>query len=577
MRVSRLFLTTLREDPADAEVVSHKLMIRAGCVRKLATGIFSYLPLGLLALRKFERIVREEMQRAGAQEVLLPSVQPAELWIESGRWNAYGSLLLKFKDRHDRDYCMGPTHEEVITDLVRREVRSYRDLPVNLYQIQTKFRDEIRPRFGLMRGREFQMKDGYSFDLDDAGAEKSYRDMFDAYTRIFERCGLNFSSVEADSGDIGGSFSHEFMVLADTGEDAVVSCAHCGYAANTEKAELNPPDPPPVSDDLPPFQKVLTENMRTIEEVTAFLKVRPQDLIKTLIYRAADGRPVAVLTRGDHEVNEIKLKNILGGGEPGLADPALIEQVTGARVGFAGPVGLNITLLADHAVRAMPWAVVGANQDDHHLTGVAPGRDFSPTSYHDLRVAQDGDPCPRCGSALNIRRGIEVGHVFKLDTKYSLPMKATYADADGVEHPIIMGCYGIGMGRTLAAAIEQNHDQDGIIWPMPLAPFQAVVLPLQAKDEAVMRAAEDLYRRLWDLGVETLLDDRDERAGIKFKDADLIGIPLRLSVSRRTLDRGEVEFKPRAAAEARFFQQDEAPGKILEIRNALIEDPRRSV
>lgn len=575
MRISRLFLTTLREDPADAEVVSHKLMIRAGYIRKLATGIFSYLPLGLLALRKFERIVREEMQRAGAQEVLLPSVLPAELWRESGRWDAYGSLMLKFKDRHDREYCMGPTHEEVVTDLVRHEVRSYRDLPVNLYQIQTKFRDEIRPRFGLMRGREFQMKDGYSFDLDDAGAEKSYRDMFDAYTRIFERCGLRFSSVEADSGDIGGSFSHEFMVLAETGEDAVVSCAKCGYAANTEKAELTAPEPEPASAERPPYRKVLTENMRTVEEVTAFLKVRPQDLIKTLIYRAPDGRPVAVLARGDHEVNEIKLKNILGGEEPALADPALIQHVTGARVGFAGPVGLGVTTLADHAVRAMPWAVVGANEDDHHLTGVVPGRDFSPGSYHDLRVAQAGDPCPRCGSGLSIHRGIEVGHVFKLDTKYSRPMKATYADAEGVEHPMIMGCYGIGMGRTLAAAIEQNHDENGIIWPMPLAPFEAIVLPLQAKNEEVARAAEELYRRLWDLGVETLLDDRDERAGIKFKDADLIGIPLRLSVSQRTLERGEVEFKPRAAGQVRFFKLEEAPQKVLEIRDALRKDPRR--
>jgi len=575
MRISRLFLTTLREDPADAEVVSHKLMIRAGYIRKLATGIFSYLPLGLMALRKLEKIVREEMQRAGALEVLLPSVQPAELWKESGRWNAYGAMLLRFKDRHDHEYCMGPTHEEVVTDLVRREVRSYRHLPVNLFQIQTKFRDEIRPRFGLMRGREFQMKDGYSFDLDEAGAEQSYRDMFAAYTRIFERCGLLFNSVEADSGDIGGSFSHEFMVLADTGEDAVVSCPHCGYAANTEKAELAAPAPERAPVLGPPYEKVRTENMRTVEEVTGFLKVRPQDLIKTLIYQAADGRPIAVLVRGDHEINEIKLKNILGGGEPGLADPALIEKVTGARVGFAGPVGLGVSMLADHAVRGMSWAVVGANEDDHHLTGVVPGRDFSPGAYHDLRVAQAGDPCPRCGSGLIIRRGIEVGHVFKLGTKYSKAMRATYADADGVEHPIVMGCYGIGMGRTLAAAIEQNHDQNGMIWPMPLAPFEAIVLPLQANDEEVARAAEELYRRLWDLGVETLLDDRDERAGIKFKDADLIGIPLRLSVSQRTLERGEVEFKPRAAGQARFFKREEAPQKVLEIRDALRKDPRR--
>ncbi len=572
MRRSRLFLPTLREEPAEAEVVSHKLLIRAGFIRKLATGIFSYLPLGLMTLRKFENIVREEMVRAGAQEVLLPSVQPAEVWIESGRWDQYGKLLLRFKDRHDNDYCLGPTHEEVITDLIRKEVRSYRDLPLNLFQIQTKFRDEIRPRFGLMRGREFGMKDAYSFDIDEAGAERSYQAMFDAYNRIFKRCGLRFSAVEADSGDIGGSFSHEFMVLADTGEDAIVTCTSCDYAANTEKAELAPPQElPPLSSNAPPIKKVLTQNIRTVEEVTHFLDIEPKDLIKTLIYNSQQGSPVAVLIRGDHELNEIKLRNVLNDPTLEMADPALIQNVSGAPVGFSGPIGLkNARILADFAVQGMTAAVVGANEADYHFTGVVPGRDFIVTKYYDLRIAQAGDACPRCGKELEIKRGIEVGHVFKLDTKYSKPMNATYLDPNGQTKLIVMGCYGIGIGRSIAAAIEQNHDKDGIIWPMPLAPFQAIILPLQIQDERVRQAAENLYHSLKDLGVETLLDDRKERAGIKFKDADLVGIPLRLAISQRTLAKNEIEFKKRADKEVHFFKLAEAPQKIKEIRDDLL-------
>ncbi|MBW2061148.1 MAG: proline--tRNA ligase [Deltaproteobacteria bacterium] len=572
MRSSRLFLPTLKEDPAEAEVVSHRLLIRAGLIRKLATGIFSYLPLGLLALRKFENIVRQEMFRAGAQEILLPFVQPAEIWKESGRWNHYGKLLLRFKDRHANEYCLGPTHEEVITDLVRREVRSYRDLPLTLFQIQTKFRDEIRPRFGLMRGREFGMKDAYSFDIDEAGAEQSYRAMFEAYGRIFRRCGLRFSAVEADSGDIGGSYSYEFMVLADTGEDALVNCLSCGYAANTEKAELAPPPQADISPNAPMSKKVLTRDMRTVEEVTSFLKKEPKDLIKTLIYKSEDGSPVAALVRGDHELNEVKLRNTLHDPTLEMADAALIQTLTGAPVGFSGPVSLKARLLADYAIKGMSQAVVGANEEDYHLTGVVPGRDFMVDEYHDLRLARAQDPCPRCGAELELKRGIEVGHVFKLGVKYSKAMNATFLDPQGRSALIVMGCYGIGIGRTVAAAIEQNHDEHGIIWPMPLAPYEAIILPLQIQDEEVRQAAEDLYQALQDLGVETLLDDRNERAGVKFNDADLVGIPLRLAVSRRTLARKEVEFKQRAGSEIQFLKLSEAPLKIKEIRDRLLAD-----
>jgi prolyl-tRNA synthetase len=568
MRYSRLFLPTLREDPAEAEVISHKLMVRAGLIRKLTSGVYSWLPLGLRALRKVENIIREEMDRAGAQEIFMPSVQPAELWQESGRWEYYGRELLRFKDRHDRDCCLGPTHEEVITDIVRREVRSYRDLGFNLYQIQQKFRDEIRPRFGVMRGREFGMKDAYSFDADEAGAENSYRSMFDAYTSIFRRCGLNFAPVEADSGPIGGSFSHEFMVLADTGEDAIVSCPSCGYAANTEKAEINPPESTAAKSDQE-RQRVHTPDIRTIEDLKKFLKVSSADLIKTLIYQTGNG-PVAVLVRGDHEVNEIKLQNLLDSSVE-LAAPTVIEKVTGAPVGFSGPVGLNIRILGDHAVAAMGQGVVGANEADYHLTHVVPGRDFSVEAYHDLREAMEGDPCPRCQSELTIARGIEVGHVFKLGDKYSRSMKATFLDSDGKEQFIIMGCYGIGTGRTVAAGIEQNHDDNGIIWPMPLAPFEAAVLPLQAQDDEVMQAAEKLYNELINLGVDVLLDDRNERAGIKFKDADLVGVPLRLAVSKKTLAQGQCEFKHRRGGDVEMLPLDQAAQKVLEMRNRELD------
>lgn len=570
MKFSTLFAPTLKEDPAEAEVISHKLSVRAGLIRKLASGIYTYLPLGLKSLRKTENIIREEMNRAGAQEMLMPGVQPAEIWRESGRWVQYGKELLRFKDRHDHDCCLGPTHEEVITDIVRKEIRSYRDMPVNLYHIQTKFRDEIRPRFGLMRCREFIMKDAYTFDIDEEGADKSYRNMYQAYEKIFKRCGLRFTAVEADSGTIGGSYSHEFMVLAETGEDAIVHCEKCGYAANTEKAELAPTVEAQVMDsEAPAFSKVLTENMKTVEDVTAFLKIGPEELIKTMIFKTDDGL-IAVLIRGDRDVNEIKLKNLVGG-EPEPADAESVTELTGAPVGFAGPVGLKTRIIADNSVMSMGRAVVGANEADYHLKDVVPGRDFEIESFHDLGSAQAGDQCPRCDGKFVLERGIEVGHVFKLGLKYSKSMNATFLDDQGKEQHIIMGCYGIGPGRTMAAAIEQNHDNNGIIWPMPLAPFEITVLPLQVHDDEVMQAATKLYEKLLGSGLDALLDDRDERAGIKFKDADLIGIPLRLAVSKKTLANNQVEFKARRGGEVEMLNLDDAAEKMKEMHDEMMK------
>jgi len=565
MKLSSLLVPTLKEDPADAEVISHRLMMRAGMIRKLTAGVYSYLPLGYRSLRKVEQIVREEMDRAGAQEVFLPMVQPSELWKESGRWDVYGSELLRFKDRHDRECCLGPTHEEVITDLVRRDVRSYRQLPLNLYQIQTKFRDEIRPRFGLMRGREFMMKDGYSFDATEEGAEESYRKMWDAYCRVFARCGLSFRAVEADSGPIGGSFSHEFMVLANTGEDTIVSCDSCDYAANMEKAEIRPGEAI-HSDVRGAFRKVETPRMSTIEQVSAFLKVEPYQLIKTLILRTDQG-PVAVLLRGDHELNEVKVKNFLRVSELELADERTIQEVTGGPLGFSGPVGLNtVKILADFAINSIDSAVVGANEQDAHLVGVNPATDFRVEHYGDFRAAGEGDPCPRCHGKLCLGRGIEVGHVFKLGVKYSKAMNATFLDADGKENPMIMGCYGIGVSRVIAAAIEQNHDDDGIIFPPPLAPFTVIVTPVGAKSPEIEQAAEKIYNELWAAGIDALLDDRDERPGVKFKDADLIGIPFRVTVGKKALAEGKIEFRARNTKQVALVE----PDKVVEaVRSGL--------
>ena len=563
MRYSELFLPTVREIPADAEIVSHQLMIRAGMIRKLTSGIYTYLPLGYRVIQKLEKIVREEMNRAGAQEVYMPMVQPRELWEESGRWNHYGKELLRFKDRNERDCCLGPTHEEVITDLVRNEIKTYRQLPKNIYQIQTKYRDEIRPRFGVMRCREFGMKDAYSFDVDQAGVDISYKKMFDAYTKIFQRCGLRFRAVEADTGSIGGSFSHEFMVMADTGEDALVFCGTCNYAANLEKAEIAMPERRQVSEkEFQPLENVHTPDMKSIEEVTSFLNVLPKDVVKTMIYNA-DGVPVAVLVSGDADVNEIKVKNYLNCDILEMADDTMIYEVTGAPRGFAGAVGIKARIIADYSLVNMINFVMGANKEDYHVKNVNIGRDVSVDSFADLRIAKDTDVCPRCSRDLRFARGIEVGHVFKLGTKYSKAMKATYLDKNGKEQYMVMGCYGIGIGRTVAASIEQNHDAHGIIWPMTIAPYQVIITPVNVNDESIRNISENLYETLLEKGVDVIIDDRDERAGVKFNDADLIGIPLRVTIGKKALSEGKIEVKIRKSGEVKTLETDEAVDFII--------------
>jgi prolyl-tRNA synthetase len=572
MRFTTYFIPTYKEIPSDAEVISHQLMLRAGMIRKLTAGIYSFLPAGLKAIRRVENIVREEMNRSGAIEVLMPAVQPAEIWKESGRWDFYGKELLRFKDRHNHDCCLGPTHEEVITDIVRKEIRSYRQLPVNFYQIQTKYRDEIRPRFGVMRCKEFIMKDAYSFDVGPEQADKSYEIMYDAYARIFQRCGLKFRAVEADSGSIGGSYSHEFMVLADTGEDEIVNCTSCSYAANLEKAEVRAAAHQPVNLPLGALEEVETPNVRTIEELSAFLSVRPDQIVKTLIF-SSDGNAVAALIRGDHEVNEVKLKNLLGADELALADPGLVAEITGAPMGFAGPVGLKTRIISDHAVKAMVNFVTGGNKEDLHFRNVNLERDFTVDQFADLRVIMRGDRCPRCDGELNFGRGIEVGHVFKLGTKYSKAMHAVFLDEQGEEKLFFMGCYGIGIARTVAAAIEQNHDQDGIIFPISIAPFEVVILPLQLHEAGVSAAAEQIYGELLQNHLDVLIDDRDVRPGVKFKDADLLGIPVRIDVGARNLKNGHVEMKLRTEAKSVLIPTGDAPkiiaAKVKELYDSL--------
>ena len=562
----------MKETPSDAEVVSHQLMLRAGMIRKLASGIYNYLPLGLRSIRKFENIVREEMNKADAIEMLMPSVQPAELWQESGRWAFYGKELLRFKDRKDAEFCMGPTHEEVITDMVRRELKSYRQMPVIFYQIQSKFRDEIRPRFGLMRGREFIMKDAYSFDVDSAAADLSYSKMYHAYMRIFERCGLNFRAVEADTGSIGGSSSHEFMVLADSGEDAIVSCDACRYAANVEKAE-SPLFTAASGSGSESLQKVSTPEMKTIADVAAFLNVAPDRTVKTLVYASDSGDLAMALLRGDHELNELKLKNHLGWDEIQMASEEQILACTGSPVGFLGPIGLkqDIPVIADRVVQGMTNVVLGANEKDQHYINANCGRDFEIAEFVDIRTVAAGDACPRCDSGkLEMWRGIEVGHVFKLGTKYSKALNATYLDANGREQTIFMGCYGIGIGRTVAAAIEQNHDENGIIFPLPIAPFHCSVVAVNTKDSGVMAAAEEIYFCLEKLGVEVLFDDRDERPGVKFKDNDLIGIPLRIVVGSKGLAEGKVEVKIRSTGEILSLSIEEVAAAVKQLVEAAL-------
>ena len=564
MRLSRLPLNTLKETPADAEIVSHQLMLRAGLIRRLSSGLFSWMPVGLRVLRKVENIIREEMDRSGALEILMPAVQPAELWKETGRWEQYGSLLLRMRDRHDREWCFGPTHEEVVTDIARRELKSYRQLPVTWYQIQTKFRDEIRPRFGVMRAREFLMKDAYSFHLDQQSLEVTYDNMEDTYTRIFERMGLQFRAVEADSGEIGGSRSQEFHVLADSGEDAIAWCEGDQFAANVEMAPALAPEgnrPPPGEE----MQRVPTPDQKTIKDVAEFLGTSPDSCIKTLLVAGSNGGMVALVLRGDHELNTLKAERL-----PQVARPlrmAVAEEVADTEkttAGFIGPVDLvDIPVIADHAALAMSDFVCGANTENHHLTGVNWERDLPLPEAADLRNVVDGDASPGGGGKLQIVRGIEVGHIFQLGDKYSSAMRAAVLDQDGKERTMTMGCYGIGVSRIVAAAIEQNHDDNGIIWPEPISPWQVTLLALGAKD-SVLNTCESLYQALTDSGLDVLFDDRDIRPGVKFADADLLGIPHRLVVGERGVKKGVVEYRHRRETEASEIPVSEAAAFLLD-------------
>ncbi len=564
MRFSQFGLTTLKEVPADAEIVSHQLMLRAGLIRRLASGLFTWMPLGLRVLRKIENVVREEMNAAGALELLMPAVQPAELWQESDRWDKYGPLLLRMQDRHSREYCFGPTHEEVITDIARRELRSYKQLPVNFYQIQTKFRDEIRPRFGVMRSREFIMKDAYSFDIDQAGLQASYERMHAAYTAIFERLGLKFRVVDADSGEIGGSRSQEFHVLADSGEDAIAYCDSDNYASNIETAATLPPSGarPAATQDL---EKIPTPGVGTIEALTTSLSIKPEQTLKTLIVEGTDG-PVALALRGDHALNIVKAQKLPGIAAPlTMASPAAIHAACGCAPGFVGPIGLDIPVYFDHATATMSDFVCGANEVDHHYKGVNFDRDIAVTETVDLRNVVEGDPTPGGNGTLRIARGIEVGHIFQLGDKYSLAMDATVQDPDGNNQPMIMGCYGIGITRIVGAAIEQNHDDSGIIWPAALAPFDVVLVAINMhRSEIVRDGAEALYAELTQQGYQVLLDDRDARPGVKFADAELLGIPHRLVVSERNLAAGELEYRHRRESESRNLKREEALNLLKE-------------
>jgi len=551
MRLSSAFLKTMKEVPKEAQVVSHQLMFRAGMIQKLASGIYNYLPMALRSLRKIEAIIREELEKKGCQEVLMPIVQPAELWRESGRWDYYGAELLRFKDRKNSDFCLGPTHEEVITDMVRKNLKSYKQLPWNLYQIQSKFRDEIRPRFGLMRGREFIMKDAYSFDENVEKSMENYQLMFDAYTDIFTRCGLKFKAVDAATGSIGGDKSHEFQVLAESGEDGILSCSHCSYAANEEKAAVKEKQFKTDSSLFTPIEEIHTPNQKSIEEVTAFLGKKPEELIKSLVYMI-DEEPFLILVPGNKEVNESKIQAFFNANIVHLADDKTVEEITGAATGFAGPVGLKkqIKIAADRGIQEFPNMVCGANKTDYHLTGVNLERDFKIDEKGDFIHALAGEPCPVCSEGkLEEHRGIEVGQVFYLGTKYSESMNCNFLDRNGKQVPAEMGCYGIGVGRTLAAAIEQNHDENGIIWPMAIAPYEVVVMPLQLKDEDVVNVGNTLYKWFMDLGIDVAIDDRNERAGFKFNDADLIGYPLQIIIGSKTLAEGMVEVKIRATGE----------------------------
>ena len=572
MRWSQAFVPTLKEVPSEAEIASHQLMLRAGLIRKLASGLYTYLPLGWRVIKKVEQIIREEMDRAGALELVMPQLHPIELWEQSGRAKIMGKEMMRLNDRSERTFVLGPTHEEIITSLVANEVRSYKQLPKNFYQIATKFRDEIRPRFGVMRAREFIMKDAYSFDIDDAAAEKSYRGMYDAYSRMFKRCGLTTVAVEADTGAIGGSFSHEFMVPSAIGEEQMVSCSACGYSANLEQAECAVIQGAGETDVKSAPVEVLTPNQKTIENVAKFLNIQPSDLIKTLIY-VADGKPVAALIRGDHAINDVKLKKALQCEDLALATPEVILQVTNAPLGFSGPIGLkDIRMIADSSVMVMKRAVVGGNQKDTHLTDVVPGRDFAPGTVTDIRVAMDKDPCPRCSKPEELSWGIEVGHCFKLGTKYSKAFDATYLDEKGNSQVMVMGCYGIGVTRTAAAVIESNHDKDGIIFPYSVAPYHVSLLNLNPSIPEMLEYTEQLYRDLPLAGYEVLYDDRDERPGVKFKDADLMGIPIRVTVGDRNFKQGMIEITLRKTKESQLVKQEELMAVLEQLKKQLTQD-----
>ena len=562
MRMSKLLMPTLREVPSEAEITSHKLMLRAAMIRRLAAGIYSYLPLGLRSVKKIEQIVREEMDRAGAQELLMAALLPAEAYQASGRWEVFGPNMFKLKDRGDRDFCLGPTHEELFTQTVIDNVKSYKEYPMTLYQIQTKYRDESRPRFGLMRSREFVMKDAYSFDLDQAGLDESYKKMYDAYCRIFTRLGLDFTIVDADSGAMGGSGSQEFMVKSDVGEDGIAYCDDCGYAANYEKCECIPAEKPQIEGDFD-MEKVHTPKAHTIEELVEFLGMESYNFAKTIIYKA-DDKYVAAMVRGDREVNEVKLKNLVGCiDDLELAAPAIVRELTNAEVGFAGPVGLDIPVYADKEVALMKNFVIGANETDMHYKNVNINKDFTPDFVADIRVVEPGDKCPKCGKEIKAAQGIEVGHIFKLGTKYSEALGLNYQDENGQSNTVVMGCYGIGVTRCLSAAIEQNYDDNGIIWPVAIAPYQAIVIPANHKSEEQVEMAEKLYNELTEAGIETLLDDRNERPGVKFKDADLIGIPVRIVVGKKCGE-GIVEYKERRMESAVDKNYEQAKADVID-------------
>jgi prolyl-tRNA synthetase len=565
VRMTHLVAPTLREDPSEAEIISHKLLLRGGFIRRLAAGIYTYLPLGFKVLQKVTNVIRLEMNNSGAQEIFMPALQPAELWQETGRWNVYGKELFRIKDRHDRDFCLGPTHEEVITDLVRGSINSYRQLPVNLYQIQTKFRDEIRPRFGLMRGREFMMKDAYSFHTNEADLDKEYKNMYETYCRIFDCLGLRYRVVEAESGAIGGGYSQEFMVLAESGEEEIFYCNKCDYTASRESAGVGKWKVSESSKEKEKMKEISTPKAKTIEEVTKLLKIKPAKMIKTLIYVTEHG-PIAALVRGDHALNEAKLKKILGVEDLILANDKVIEKVTKAPTGFAGPVGLKgVKIIADTAVTLIEHGTTGANKEDYHIVNVSYGRDYKADLIGDIRFAVRKDVCPRCdGGKFEVERGIEVGHIFKLGTKYSEKMNCVYLDENNKEQPMVMGCYGIGVGRTAQAAIEQSYDKDGIVWPLPLAPFQVSIVPVNCDEKDQMDVAKKIYNEGREAGVEVLLDDRDLRIGVKLKDADLIGIPYKIIIGPKGLKDNKVEIKSRKTGDMQLVEIDKVSGWLKE-------------